>query len=433
MQPKGVMISLGKHEKALEERVVKVVRSLGYSPCVVETATTRRVEVPSRILARAFAAWCGKRAHEKRIPEFILRHESDEVVEAFLKGYLEGDGFFYAYRSGRSKRGISTVSLVLALQLQLLLARLGIFAPLRQVKGGKSTIDWRTINRKEKFITDYPIERKRYKRKVIITGAYMLVPVCSVEEVHYSGPVYNIQTSDGTYVVHNVVVHNCGSQLIRRKEMVQHVKYGHSALIDATTEEIVRCPVCGEDMTVGEFRVAGSWFRCDICHENFDKPEVSYGCLIDGTEFTYRDAKLVDVKAYRLSPTVEAELRKSTEVVAPVAEILRAKGYDVEVPGEVVGASGVKHKFDIVATSAVETIGVEVVRSASPVPAERVIPTIVKMLDAGLSYVILIAIPSLDTEAKSLLSTYRVKLVEGTTPAEVTNSLVKALFPLEEA
>jgi hypothetical protein len=35
------------------------------------------------------------------------------------------------------------------------------------------------------------------------------VPVTHVRRFHFSGPVYNLETSDGCYLVSNALVHNC--------------------------------------------------------------------------------------------------------------------------------------------------------------------------------------------------------------------------------
>ena len=41
----------------------------------------------------------------------------------------------------------------------------------------------------------------------------LYTPLTSVETRHYSGKVYNLSTDDDTFLVSNIVSHNCGNRL----------------------------------------------------------------------------------------------------------------------------------------------------------------------------------------------------------------------------
>ncbi len=117
--------ALGKHERALAAELCGVVRRLGYSPCVYEAQTSLTVEICSRVLARALSVWCGRGAHNKQVPHFILHHKNKEVLSAFLDGYWAGDGCVEHRQYGALRQMAITVSSKLAVEIQLLGARLG--------------------------------------------------------------------------------------------------------------------------------------------------------------------------------------------------------------------------------------------------------------------------------------------------------------------
>jgi hypothetical protein len=53
-----------------------------------------------------------------------------------------------------------------------------------------------------------PTKSKRQANQHVFEN-YILTPVDRVEEIQYSGKVFNLETEDNTYLVSNAVVHNC--------------------------------------------------------------------------------------------------------------------------------------------------------------------------------------------------------------------------------
>jgi len=200
--------SLGHHETILQEKTKRIIQQLGYAPQTRKTRTATIISVPSRLLTRLFPAVCGKGAAAKRIPEIILFHTNAALLESLLEGYMAGDGcetdtFIKA----------STVSKVLSMQLQLAYARLGKFAGIRIVKGGKiEKIENRTFVSKDKYIITH-YKRPNPKIHARPLSDCILTPIQSVSIYKYSGAVHNIRTPDHTYLVSNALVHNCGSVL----------------------------------------------------------------------------------------------------------------------------------------------------------------------------------------------------------------------------
>jgi len=200
--PKGVVFVLNKKETDFQDRIVKIGRSLGYSPYVRESSGAAQVGVPSRVLARALPTWCGSGAPNKHVPDFILLHKQDSILRSFLQGYLQGDGGV-----SRDSWIAATVSPVLGLQLQLLCARLGITASIRQVSiEGQSEILGKSVHVHDK----YHVTLYQQSKQMRVRDDTILAPVKRVESSRLRGWVYNVATADGTFLASNAVVHNCG-------------------------------------------------------------------------------------------------------------------------------------------------------------------------------------------------------------------------------
>ena len=172
--------------------------------------------VKCKSLIAAFNQWFGRGARNKCIPDFIMLSRLSRR-KSFLSGLLEGDGFMNTHQMT-----YRTSSHILALQVQLLIASLGIilgiskFQPrTSQTKNGriiKSGISWALSSSSGKlssFFMQGPLKPYREWDNHIILDDAILVPIHKVSIEQYEGKVCNIQTSDNTYLVSNAVVHNC--------------------------------------------------------------------------------------------------------------------------------------------------------------------------------------------------------------------------------
>jgi len=199
--------SLNHDEKDLQQRIIDIGKAIGYSPKKYRSPTSTVVVIPSRILARALRTWCGRGARNKRIPDFVAFHKNLAILRALLEGYIAGDGY-----KSRNISYMGTTSKVLALQLQLLAARLGLFLSINRVKSGASVINGRPIKGGPDggyVMETRPRSNQSYAK---VTELGILNPVRMVETIPFKGKVYNLETADNTYLVSNAVVHNCGTE-----------------------------------------------------------------------------------------------------------------------------------------------------------------------------------------------------------------------------
>jgi Fe-S cluster assembly scaffold protein SufB len=205
--------SLGQAETHLQRRVARIFKELGYRTTLQKIKNEKAIDVISfsTVISRAFVEWCGKRAPNKMIPEFVLLHKDKEILGSFLDGYLSGDGCVTANCMGnRNIIHAVTTSKLLATQLQLLGARLGLF--FRITKASKAdSIMGRKVNVHEKYDIRCNTGTKQQAR---FDDDYMYVPIRKIDSVVYKGPVCNIETANHTYLISNAISHNCDALLL---------------------------------------------------------------------------------------------------------------------------------------------------------------------------------------------------------------------------
>lgn len=220
----GCQFTLGTKDKTsgTVARLVQIVRDTFDRPTTIseiEERSTIQAVVSSRTLASFLTEHIGHGSKEKRVPDFILNHKDLGIVSAFIRGYLAGDGCVVE----RERRVVQagTTSKTLALQLQMLFARLGVLVNLYLYHrpAGYHTI-------REHVLPEYNIyqlalqgntevvgienrQAARARASYLVQDDMILVPIVEISKEMYSGPVYNIETTDHTYTVNNAAVHNC--------------------------------------------------------------------------------------------------------------------------------------------------------------------------------------------------------------------------------
>jgi len=226
-----ICFSLHSKERPIADKIVATLKSLGANASIRNVPNEQGILVycDSTLLARAFLSWCGHLAPNKQIPDFVMYHKDIEIVKAFLDGYSVSDGGWGRNNSRNTTKNqlqISTTSRLLASQVQLLYARLGRYASVYNNQHAKEMkIQGRTVNTREGYTIRFSPKNTNVR---VIEGEdhlFFMLPIRSVTREHYSGTVYNIGTeSDNTYLVSNIVSHNCSHA--EENAIVQAAKNG---------------------------------------------------------------------------------------------------------------------------------------------------------------------------------------------------------------
>ena len=173
--------------------------------------TAREIYICSRKWANFFVSVAGKLAPHKALSKEICLLPFKKQWE-MIKTYLKGDGNLYKRRVNDAPTyRAATASEKLAIQIQEILARGGIFSSIKKNNNIKSRsyIEGRKISAKPLYEVSFKLEREH--KFIHSNGKYFLVPIREIEKKHYTGNVYNIQVKSRTnsYLVKGFVVHNC--------------------------------------------------------------------------------------------------------------------------------------------------------------------------------------------------------------------------------
>jgi len=203
-----VSLSFSAKEKNNIERVKELIKRITKKEAFLVRDPKKHaiyVGVYSEKLYNLCLYHCGKMAEYKKLSSELMNLPPAKI-QKFFEGYFKGDGNL-CLKSGKSRLyRFATASYHLAVQLQEILARLGIYASIKLIKGGKDKILGREIQRKDQYIVAFTKPNKW--SEVRETKDYFLVPIKKIEKVHYDGYVFNLET-DNTYLVKGFVVHNC--------------------------------------------------------------------------------------------------------------------------------------------------------------------------------------------------------------------------------
>jgi hypothetical protein len=196
--------AIGVKKRHLADRVVEILRSLGFGVTIRTQKTWLHVVAGSGPLARMLRDLMGKGAVNKRIPDEILFNVDLSILRSFLDGYASGDA--HTTENGRKVQA-ATVSKVLALQLQLALARFGRLAGICSQKPQLHCIDGRAVIGRSFYLITWRWENRRHERFKVL-DRYIATPVKRVRAWEHHGPVASMTTTGGTMLASNAVVHN---------------------------------------------------------------------------------------------------------------------------------------------------------------------------------------------------------------------------------
>jgi hypothetical protein len=198
----GIQFALHKDEKSYWTRLQDLFLTYGFT--IQERKDKldyngRVMRISSRTLAEWFSEWLGRGCENKHIPAELLNLPL-EKLNHLQRGILDGDNC-------ESSQTFHQTSKMLALQMAEISLR----------QNGQPSISTNyPKNKKVSYavqepcgLTPYP-RRGNNKAGFWQIGDRRAVTIYKLDQLHYSGPVYNLEVEgDHSYVVENIVVHNC--------------------------------------------------------------------------------------------------------------------------------------------------------------------------------------------------------------------------------
>jgi hypothetical protein len=144
----------------------------------------------------------------------------------------------------------------------------------------------------------------------------------------------------------------CKSFKIERSSLIEHIKCGYMDVEkNFRTNGSLVCPKCHDALKLvdSDYRKAGVWCNCKDCGKNFDVPVTENFCRNCHTTSTFEDVIIEDAYSYSLKEDIKNNSSLSWFLTTSIQQSLLNQGLKIEEEPFVLGKSGAKHAFSIVA------------------------------------------------------------------------------------
>ncbi len=178
----------------------------------------------------------GKYAHGKLIPEWV-QDAPKEYIQEFINGYVTADG---CINKKNDKYRISTVSYNLAYGTQRLFLKLGyIFGISKELRPKTCVIEGRTVNQRDTYTVGGYCRNLNKTILSFIEDGYVWYAPFKIETYNVEHvPVYNFEVeNDNSYIVENIIVHNCNDFSHCGKRKGFESNKGHDLKEEVDTEK----------------------------------------------------------------------------------------------------------------------------------------------------------------------------------------------------
>lgn len=202
---KRVIICCSHNEK---EELKEIISNAGYVYSITKHRTTYEFQISNFELA-CYLLQFGKGAENKHLTRDIFNLPCN-LLNAFLNGYMGADG---CYLKDKNIFQFTTVSKQLAYDISSCWNKVhkihtSVTLSKRQ---GKYKIEDRIIKQKDNYIVRCPLQHNK-QDKAFYEDGYIWSPFRRIENNNKEQNVYDIEVEeDHSYIVNNVIVHNCQS------------------------------------------------------------------------------------------------------------------------------------------------------------------------------------------------------------------------------
>ena len=246
----AVWFSFGAHEEARIKEVERLLTD-------IFTARTRRSRQLNRVaviasgasLATLFRSLCGDSSATKHVPTAILTSRNQEVLRGFVTGYFNGDGYLTKRRGAGYVLGSTSVSQNLTFGVAQVLLNLGEVPRVYRSRNKPTyEIEGRTVSRSDDYMIHLLVNEASLDPeeiawtsssvRVLQNSNYLLLPIRSIDETDYVGPVYNIEVEqDHSYSANFIAVSNCQNADISQRRKVEGIEVEPQDVVRMTLEQ----------------------------------------------------------------------------------------------------------------------------------------------------------------------------------------------------
>lgn len=180
------------------------LNSLGLNYSISHEVTTNKFHIVNKELG-IYCEQFGRGAKNKKITGDIIDLPVN-LLKGFLNGYISADGCF---TQGHYKATSVSNELIYGLGQCIAKVYKRPFSVYKTKRPKKCIIEGRTVNQNDTYEVKFKLEKKT-QDKAFYEDGYIWCPINNIEKEEYSGYVYNMEVeNDNSYVVQNIIVHNC--------------------------------------------------------------------------------------------------------------------------------------------------------------------------------------------------------------------------------
>lgn len=239
----GIKICCAKQETT---EITTVLDRIQINYVITQERTVNKIQISMRELYE-FCLQFGRGAANKHLTSTILNLPVN-LLKAFLDGYISADGNLVKKQNLYRATSVSR-ELIYGLGQCIAKVYKTPFSVYKTIRPKTCVIEGRTVNQKDSYNITFKTDKRKQDHAFYEDG-YIWCPINDISIEEYNGYVYNMEVeNDNSYVVQNIIVHNCTDLSVAGKGegMVNKCDVcGHSWSIDfSNAEEALVCPNCG--------------------------------------------------------------------------------------------------------------------------------------------------------------------------------------------
>ena len=197
----GIIICCAHNET---KEITSVLDRLDWNYTVINEKTVNKVHISFKEIG-VFCSQFGNGASNKHLTSDVLNLPVN-LLESFLNGYMSADGCFT-----QNKHKATSVSRELIYGIAQCVAKVyhTPFSVYKTNRKATCVIDGREVHQKPSYNIAFKTDKKK-QDKAFYEEGYIWCPINDISTENYNGYVYNMEVeNDNSYVVQNIIVHNC--------------------------------------------------------------------------------------------------------------------------------------------------------------------------------------------------------------------------------
>lgn len=186
-------------------QITPYLEKLNWNYCISKERTVNKIHITFKEIGE-YCLRFGKGAANKHLTDDILNLPVD-LLKSFIEGFVSADGT----QDSSGLYRITSVSRSMIYELGQCIAKVyhRPFSIYFTQRTRTTVIEGRTVNQKDTYSIHYKLTTNT-QDKAFYEDGYVWSPINEILQEEYKGLVYNLEVEDdNSYVVQNVVVHNC--------------------------------------------------------------------------------------------------------------------------------------------------------------------------------------------------------------------------------